>query len=68
MAVSYNFIQSSLKKLEKWVEDHNYKGYDPADGLDILSETINIRQFVSRSTAAAAYLAKPHQSPSAFRC
>lgn len=26
-------ILSSLKKLEKWIEDHNYKGYDPADGL-----------------------------------
>jgi hypothetical protein len=26
-------IVSSLKKLEKWVEDHDYKGYDPADGL-----------------------------------
>jgi rhamnogalacturonyl hydrolase YesR len=26
-------ITASLKKLEKWIEDHNYKGYDPADGL-----------------------------------
>lgn len=26
-------IENSLNKLEKWVEDHNYKGYDPADGL-----------------------------------
>ena len=26
-------IQGSIHKLEKWVEDHNYKGYDPADGL-----------------------------------
>ena len=26
-------ITTSLNKLEKWVEDHNYKGYDPADGL-----------------------------------
>lgn len=23
----------SIKKLEKWVEDNDYKGYDPADGL-----------------------------------
>jgi rhamnogalacturonyl hydrolase YesR len=28
-----NKIKNSLNKLEKWVEDHNYKGYDPADGL-----------------------------------
>jgi hypothetical protein len=26
-------IKNSLNKLEKWVEDHHYKGYDPADGL-----------------------------------
>ena len=26
-------IQQSLIKLEKWIEAHNYKGYDPADGL-----------------------------------
>ena len=26
-------IEQSLHKLEKWVEDHHYKGYDPADGL-----------------------------------
>ncbi len=26
-------IGQSLNKLEKWVEDHNYMGYDPADGL-----------------------------------
>ena len=26
-------IENSLHKLEKWVEDHHYKGYDPADGL-----------------------------------
>jgi rhamnogalacturonyl hydrolase YesR len=28
-----NKIENSLNKLEKWVEDHDYKGYDPADGL-----------------------------------
>lgn len=26
-------LQQSIRKLEKWVEDHDYKGYDPADGL-----------------------------------
>ncbi|MFO7719171.1 MAG: hypothetical protein R6W85_01870 [Gillisia sp.] len=26
-------IFESLKKLEKYIEDHKYKGYDPADGL-----------------------------------
>ena len=36
MAPSNNIkpiLEQSIKKLEKWVEDHNYKGYDPADGL-----------------------------------
>ena len=26
-------VYQSLKKVEKWVEDHNYKGYEPFDGL-----------------------------------
>jgi hypothetical protein len=26
-------LEQSIRKLEKWIEDHNYKGYDPADGL-----------------------------------
>ncbi len=26
-------LEESIKRLEKWVEDHDYKGYDPADGL-----------------------------------
>lgn len=30
---SRQFIEQSLKKLETWVEGHNYRGYDPADGL-----------------------------------
>ena len=30
---SRQLIEQSLKNLEKWIEDHNYKGYDPADGL-----------------------------------
>ena len=26
-------IQASIQKVEKWVEDHNYKAYEPFDGL-----------------------------------
>lgn len=26
-------LEESIQKVEKWVEDNNYKGYDPADGL-----------------------------------
>jgi rhamnogalacturonyl hydrolase YesR len=26
-------LEKSIQKLGKWVEDHRYKGYDPADGL-----------------------------------
>ncbi len=28
-----NEVYQSLKKVEKWVEDHDYKGYEPFDGL-----------------------------------
>jgi hypothetical protein len=26
-------LEQSIHKLEKWIEEHDYKGYDPADGL-----------------------------------
>jgi len=26
-------IKESIQKVEKWVEDHDYKGYEPFDGL-----------------------------------
>jgi hypothetical protein len=26
-------LEYSLNKLEKWIEDHNYKSYEPFDGL-----------------------------------
>ena len=26
-------VLQSIQKIEKWVEDHNYKGYEPFDGL-----------------------------------
>lgn len=26
-------LEKSIKGIEKWVEDHNYKGYEPFDGL-----------------------------------
>ena len=26
-------IESSIRKVERWVEDHHYKGYEPFDGL-----------------------------------
>lgn len=28
-----NKIRDSANKVEKWIEDHNYKGYEPFDGL-----------------------------------
>lgn len=30
---SIDKIYHSLKNVEKWVEDHQYKGYEPFDGL-----------------------------------
>ena len=38
-------ILNSIKKLEKWVEDHNYKSYEPFDGLASYLKplTLNIR-------------------------
>lgn len=28
-----NLVQASLKKLEKWIEDRKYEGYEPFDGM-----------------------------------
>jgi len=36
-------ILMSLNKLEKWVEDHDYKGYDPADGLTSYLRPLTVR-------------------------
>jgi hypothetical protein len=33
MEADRELIFKSLKKVEKWVEDHDYKGYEPFDGL-----------------------------------
>ena len=33
MEADRELIFQSLKKVEKWVEDHDYKGYEPFDGL-----------------------------------
>ena len=29
----HEMVETSLLKVEKWVEDHHYKGYEPFDGL-----------------------------------
>ncbi|MCG7851178.1 MAG: hypothetical protein MIO92_01510 [Methanosarcinaceae archaeon] len=38
-------IEQSLNLVEKWIEDHNFKGYEPFDGLTsfLLPLTMNIR-------------------------
>ena len=33
MTDTKKLIKESIQKVEKWVEDHNYKGYEPFDGL-----------------------------------
>ena len=33
MELYKNKILKSIKKVEKWVEDNNYKSYEPFDGL-----------------------------------
>lgn len=33
MRETIDLIRQSIRKLEKWVEDHDYRGYEPFDGL-----------------------------------
>ena len=63
-----NKIENSLNKLEKWVEDHNYKGYDPADGLTSYLRPLTFGNLFLDRLLTATCLAKPDQYPSNFRC
>src|SRR3990172_12279291 len=33
MSEMKQLLEESINKLEKWVEEHDYKGYEPFDGL-----------------------------------
>ena len=33
-------IRESIQKVEKWIEDHDYKGYEPFDGLSSFLRTL----------------------------
>jgi len=33
MSDERSLVLSSVQNLERWIEDHHYRGYDPADGL-----------------------------------
>ena len=36
-------LEKSIKKLEKWVEDHDYRGYEPFDGLSSFLRPLTFR-------------------------
>jgi len=36
-------LKASTLKLEKWVEDHNYRGYEPFDGLSSILRPLTFR-------------------------
>jgi hypothetical protein len=40
VAAAKPILEKSIKKVEKWVEDNNYRGYDPADGLTSYLRTL----------------------------
>jgi len=47
-------IESSLERVSKWVEDHDYKGYDPGDGqLSFLHALTFHNPFLERLLTAA---------------
>ncbi|OGW37732.1 MAG: hypothetical protein A2Y97_13450 [Nitrospirae bacterium RBG_13_39_12] len=42
-------LEKSIQKVEKWVESHNYKGYEPFDGLSSFVRPLTFRNnFVER--------------------
>lgn len=36
-------LRTSIHKVEKWVEDHNYRGYEPFDGLSSILRPLTFR-------------------------
>ena len=67
-------IAESLNKVQKWVEDHDYKGYEPFDSLsfwlapllrwNLFAERV-LQQLLRRSPINLRPLLgiKPHRSP-----
>jgi hypothetical protein len=38
-------VEASIAKLEAWVEAHQYKGYDPSDGLNSFLRPLTFATF-----------------------
>ena len=36
-------LKKSIEKVEKWVEDHHYKGHEPFDGLSSILRPLTFR-------------------------
>jgi hypothetical protein len=59
MNTSKEILEKSIQKLEKWIEDHDYKGYEPFDGLSSF-----LRPFTFRNKLAERILQQTvRQSP-----
>ena len=58
-------IEESLHGVQKWVEDRDYKGYDPGDGLTSYLRPIDLRQHFCRARPAAVDLESAGQRSSA---
>ncbi len=40
-------VEISIRKVEKWVEEQNYKGYEPFDGLSSLFRPLTFGNLLS---------------------
>ena len=58
-----NKIENSIHKIEKWVEDHNYKGYEPFDGLSSFLRPLTFHNLLLERILQQAV----RQSPINFR-
>ena len=59
-------LEASIAKLASWVEAHDYKGYDPGDGLNSFLRPLTFGNPARRARAAAVDLEVPVQ-PAAAR-
>ena len=57
-------LEMSIHKVEKWVEDHNYKGYEPFDGLSSFLRPLTFGNLLLDRLLMQLITTEPYQSSS----
>ena len=55
-----NKIERSLALIQRWVEDHNYRGYEPFDGLSSWARPLACGSLLGESVFSCSWFASLH--------